>query len=150
MSDNNVCERLKLIEEDKVKEHMYADPVTAKPDTPMETILKLFVSTPFSTVIIVEGKKPIGIITESSVLEFFKPIYRLTHERVCYYLLIETAEEYMTKNPIMINESDIVRNAVTLMENFEIKQLIVIDDEKNLAGLLTLKKLVADALGVSI
>ena len=70
---------------------------------------------------VVENKKVIGIITDGD-------IRRMLNERDTFADL--TAKDIMTKNPKMIKSTDMVVDALNIMEDFAITQLMVIDNEE--------------------
>jgi arabinose-5-phosphate isomerase len=69
---------------------------------------------------VLEGEKLVGIITDGD-------IRRMLTDRETFTDL--KAEDIMTKNPKIIQSSDLVIDAFNIMEDFSITQLIVVDKE---------------------
>jgi len=69
---------------------------------------------------VVEDDKVIGIITDGD-------IRRMLNERDTFSDL--TAKDIMTKNPKMIRSTDMVVDALNILEDFSITQLIVVDGD---------------------
>ena len=70
---------------------------------------------------VVEDNKVIGIITDGD-------IRRMLNERDTFTDL--TAKDIMTKNPKVIKSTDMVVDALNILEDFSITQLIVVDGEE--------------------
>ncbi|MFY0483528.1 KpsF/GutQ family sugar-phosphate isomerase [Flavobacterium sp. PLA-1-15] len=70
---------------------------------------------------VVEDNKVIGIITDGD-------IRRMLNERDTFADL--TAKDIMTKNPKVIKSTDMVVDALNILEDFSITQLIVVDGEE--------------------
>ncbi|MDR6967015.1 arabinose-5-phosphate isomerase [Flavobacterium arsenatis] len=70
---------------------------------------------------VVEDNKVIGIITDGD-------IRRMLNERDTFSDL--TAKDIMTKNPKMIKSTDMVVDALNILEDFSITQLIVVDGDE--------------------
>lgn len=70
---------------------------------------------------VVEDEKVIGIITDGD-------IRRMLNERDSFADL--TAKDIMTKNPKMIKSTDMVVDALNILEDFSITQLIVVDGDE--------------------
>ncbi|HMK06634.1 MAG TPA: KpsF/GutQ family sugar-phosphate isomerase [Flavobacterium sp.] len=68
---------------------------------------------------VVENDKVIGIITDGD-------IRRMLNERDSFADL--TARDIMTKNPKMIKSTDMVVDALNILEDFSITQLVVVDN----------------------
>lgn len=72
---------------------------------------------------VVEDEKVIGIITDGD-------IRRMLNDRDSFADL--TAKDIMTKNPKVIKSSDMVVDALNILEDFSITQLVVVDENKYL------------------
>ena len=68
---------------------------------------------------VVENDKIIGIITDGDIRRMLNDHDTFTHM---------TAIDTMTKNPKMIHSTDMVAEALNILEDFSITQLIVADD----------------------
>ena len=72
---------------------------------------------------VVEDEKVIGIITDGD-------IRRMLNDRDSFNDL--TAKDIMTKNPKVIKSTDMVVDALNILEDFSITQLVVVDENKYL------------------
>ncbi|WP_366184752.1 KpsF/GutQ family sugar-phosphate isomerase [Flavobacterium ovatum] len=70
---------------------------------------------------VVENNKVIGIITDGD-------IRRMLNDRDSFADL--TAKDIMTKNPKVIHSTDMVVDALNILEDFKITQLIVVDNDE--------------------
>jgi len=70
---------------------------------------------------VIENNKVIGIITDGDIRRMLNNIDTFTHL---------AAKDIMTKNPKMIQLSSMVTDALNILEDFSITQLIVIDQEE--------------------
>lgn len=70
---------------------------------------------------VVENEKVIGIITDGDIRRMLNENDTFTHL---------TAKDIMTKNPKMIQSTIMVTDALNILEDFAITQLIVLDNEK--------------------
>lgn len=64
----------------KVKEVMKKDPVTFRPDTPFEEVLKTGQKNKISSFLIVENEKLVGITTESDIVRFLTRVLGFEEE----------------------------------------------------------------------
>jgi arabinose-5-phosphate isomerase len=145
-----VYDCIKIIRTEHIRDHMYLNPPTASFETPIDEVIKKIVSGRFRTLIILEKKIPVGIITDSDIIQFIKPVYSGVHEREYFRLLRQTAGEYMTKNPVLVKEDKTIEEALLLMENFNITRLIVVNEKNELTGLITIRKIISDAIGIDL
>jgi arabinose-5-phosphate isomerase len=85
---------------------------------------------------VVENDKVIGIITDGD-------IRRMLNDRDTFNDL--TAKDIMTKNPKMIKSSDMVVDALNILEDFSITQLVVVD-EGNYLGVIHLHDILKEGI----
>lgn len=85
---------------------------------------------------VVENEKVIGIITDGD-------IRRMLNERDSITGL--TAKDIMTKNPKTVKSSDRVVQALNVLEDFSITQLVVLDDERY-CGILHLHDILKEGI----
>lgn len=98
-------------------------------------------------VIVLEGNKPIGIITETDLSfiapprkteSFFKKrkneFGEITHDRI---YLIPLAEDIMTENPIVVEEYDDASEAAKMLIENNIGGMPVVNGKGELSGLIT-------------
>lgn len=88
------------------------------PDAPIKKVIFEISEKRLGVTAVVENEKVIGIITDGD-------IRRMLNERDSFADL--TAKDIMTKNPKMINSTTMVADALNILEDFAITQLIVAD-----------------------
>ena len=100
-------------------EHSLKPMVT--PDAPIKKVIFEISEKRLGVTAVVEDEKVIGIITDGD-------IRRMLNERDSFTDL--TAKDIMTKNPKMIQSTTMVVDALNILEDFSITQLIVVDDSE--------------------
>lgn len=138
----------------KVRELMSTDIVTVNRMHSLAHVVELMEKHRISRVIVADGKKPIGIITESDVAlaQLEKPARGIRQRRVRYtrkaeradrpryryvkYVALLTAEDVMKPGLLTIGGEEDVARAASLMLEHGISGLPVVEDEK-LVGILT-------------
>ena len=90
------------------------------PDAPIKKVIFEISEKRLGVTAVVENEKVIGIITDGD-------IRRMLNERDSFADL--TAKDIMTKNPKMINSTTMVADALNILEDFAITQLIVVDND---------------------
>ena len=106
---------------------MVADPVTIRPSDSLETAMELMRRHNVSGLPVVEGKRPVGILTSRDV--------RFETE------LDKRVEQLMTRDLVTVSASVGQAEARALLHDKRIEKLLVISDEGELVGLITFKDL---------
>jgi arabinose-5-phosphate isomerase len=88
------------------------------PDTAIKKVIFEISEKRLGVTAVVENDKVIGIITDGD-------IRRMLNERDSFADL--TAKDIMTKNPKLIQTTDMVADALNILEDFSITQLVVVD-----------------------
>jgi arabinose-5-phosphate isomerase len=88
------------------------------PDTAIKKVIFEISEKRLGVTAVVENDKVIGIITDGD-------IRRMLNERDSFADL--TAKDIMTKNPKLIETTDMVADALNILEDFSITQLVVVD-----------------------
>ncbi len=91
------------------------------PDTPIKKVIFEISEKRLGVTAVVENEKVIGIITDGD-------IRRMLNENDTFSHL--TAKDIMTKNPKMIQSTIMVSDALNILEDFAITQLIVVDNDE--------------------
>ena len=108
---------------------MIKNPVMVDPDTPCSEIARIMRDNKIGSLIIVEDGKPIAIVTERDL------VHRLLAEgidpRTC------TAEEIYSKPVVAVSIHADVDMAVDIMNDYNIRRIVVVDDEDKVVGILT-------------
>ncbi len=89
------------------------------PDTPFKKVIFEISEKRLGVTAVVENNKVIGIITDGDIRRMLNDRESITNV---------TAREVMTKNPKMIQSTDMVVDAFNIMEDFAITQLVVVDN----------------------
>ena len=123
-----------------VQTNMRLMPPKASPSDSVSSIVNIMVGENIGAVVVVEGDRPVGIITEKDVLE------RVVRRRKD---MEETrAEDIMSKPPISIEADRPMIDALNLMRKNNIRRLPVTKDDK-LVGLVTERRLLEVAFLVT-
>lgn len=88
------------------------------PDAPIKKVIFEISEKRLGVTAVIENDTVIGIITDGD-------IRRMLNERDSFTEL--TAKDIMTKNPKLIQSSDMVVDALNILEDFSITQLVVVD-----------------------
>lgn len=115
----------------KAQSGMVADPVTIGPDALLEDALELMRKFGFSGLPVVEGNRPVGILTSRDV-RFETSTGR--HVR-----------DVMTKDPISVPEGTSLEDSRRLLHKHRIEKLLVTGGDGALLGLITVKDIVQAA-----
>jgi arabinose-5-phosphate isomerase len=91
------------------------------PDTSIKKVIFEISEKRLGVTAVVDQEKVIGIITDGD-------IRRMLSERDSFADLI--AKDIMTKNPKLIQSTDMVVDALNILEDFSITQLVVVDNEE--------------------
>jgi arabinose-5-phosphate isomerase len=110
-------------------------PVVA-PDSSIKKVIVEISEKRLGVTAVVENDKVIGIITDGD-------IRRMLNDRDSFNDL--TAKDIMTKNPKMIKSSDMVVDALNILEDFSITQLVVVD-EGNYLGVIHLHDILKEGI----
>ncbi len=125
----NMTIAAQALEAEKVKKSesgMIIDPVTIGPEARIADVLQLMERYRISGIPVVEGKKLVGIVTNRD-LRFETN-------------LGQKVKEVMTKDRLITAEAGItLEESKALLHQYRIEKLLVVDDEGNLKGLITIK-----------
>ena len=84
-----------------------------------------------------EHEKVVGIISDRDLR---RPDWVDTEENVAHYYLLDnqkSVEQAMTANPVVIQPEDSIQEALALFSRYRFGALPVVDEEKNLIGILS-------------
>jgi IMP dehydrogenase len=117
------------LEAEKVKKSesgMIIDPVTIGPEAPLAKVLELMERYRISGIPVVEGPRLVGIVTNRD-LRFETN-------------MTQKVREVMTKERLITAPAGItLEESKALLHKYRIEKLLVVDDEYNLKGLITIK-----------
>ncbi len=120
----------------RVDEVMTAPVVTCDVEATARQIARIMRERDVSSVVVVEGDEPRGIITERDLVT--KVL--LNHDLQQADLI--TAREIMSDSLVTINIHDFTYQAFLLMVKHRIKHLVVVNENKKLAGILVIQDLI--------
>jgi len=120
-----------------VRDVMTKEPRVVRRDTNVQEIVATMSKYDISSIIVVEEKRPIGIVTHKDIIS------KLVQARIPPDAV--TAREVMNSPVITINEESSVEEAARLMSRKRIKKLIVTRNNNELAGIITSSDIVREA-----
>jgi CBS domain-containing protein len=112
----------------KVEAAMRSPPITISGDSPASKAVDSMLANNIGSVIVVEGEKPVGIITEKDILTRLVGTQRDPNKT--------RANEIMSSPLITIEREKSLLEALNIMESSEIRRLVVVDKEK-IVGILS-------------
>lgn len=120
-----------------VRDVMTKEPRVVRRDTNVQEVVATMNKYDISSIIVVEEKRPIGIVTHKDIIS------KLVQARIPPDAV--TAREIMTSPIIAINEDASIEEAARLMSKKRIKKLVVTRNNNELAGIITSSDLVREA-----
>ena len=120
-----------------VRDVMTKEPRVVRRDTNVQEVVATMGKFDISSIIVVEEKRPIGIVTHKDIIS------KLVQARIPPDAV--TAREVMTSPVVTISEDSSIEDAARLMSKKRIKKLIVTRNNNELAGIITSSDLVREA-----
>ena len=120
-----------------VRDVMTKEPRVVRRDTNVQEVVSTMGKYDISSIIVVEEKRPIGIVTHKDIIS------KLMQARIPPDAV--TAREVMTSPIITISEDSSIEEAARLMSKKHIKKLVVTRNNNELAGIITSSDLVREA-----
>lgn len=117
-----------------VRDAMTKDVKVVRPDTPVKEVVATMNKFSIGSIIVVQGNRPVGIITERDILK------RMVEPCLAPETL--TARYVMTSPVITISETANIDEAAKLMAKKKVKKLPVMNGDK-LVGIITFTDIVA-------
>ena len=108
---------------------MVKDPITINPEASVRDAARIMRDKEIGSVIIVNGKKPIGILTERDIVR------RITAVGLNPEIL--TVEKVCSKPVVAVNQILQIDDAVDIMRDNKIRRLIVVDNDDEVVGIIT-------------
>jgi CBS domain-containing protein len=112
----------------KVEAAMRSPPITISAESPASKAVDSMLANNIGSIIVVEGEKPVGIITEKDILNRLLGTQRDPNKT--------TANEIMSSPLITIDREKSLLEALNVMESSEIRRLVVVDEGK-IVGILS-------------
>jgi len=107
--------------------------VTAHPEETAQAVAQRMVQYDVGMLVIVEAQRPVGVITDRDLV--LRVMAKGLRPEAC---TISTA---MTANPVCVSENTALEDAIALMRGYQIRRLVVVNDKKELVGVLSLDDL---------
>ena len=121
-----------------IKNKMTANPYTVEKNASITDAVALMHERGLRRLPVVENGKAVGIITKSDIATVSPTKATTLSIYEVNYLLSKTlVKDVMTKDPITISPDDLLEEAAVLMRQNGISGLIVVDDNKNVTGIIT-------------
>lgn len=118
-----------------VRDVMTKDVRVVRPDTSVKEVVAVMNKFDIGSVVVVQGERPVGIITERDVLK------RIVEPCLAPETL--TARQVMTSPVVTIDENASVNEAARLMVKKRVKRLLVTRNNDQLVGIITFTDIVA-------
>lgn len=116
----------------QIRDLMTTNPACCTPDTPLEEVAGMMLDSDCGMIPIVAGadtNRPIGTVTDRDIV--VRAIAAGENP------LDLNANDVMTGNPITIDQNASHQEAMNLMENHQLRRLLVIDDNGECIGVLS-------------
>ncbi len=125
----------------KVSDVMVKDPVMVDPKTTCAKIARLMRDRKIGSVVLVEGGKPVGIVTERDL------VHRIIAEKKDQNTCL--AEDVATKPVIAVSIHADVEMVVDIMNDYNIRRIVVADNDDKVVGIVTTDDLSKQLRGMS-
>ena len=125
----------------KVSDVMVKDPVVVDPKTTCARIARFMRDRKIGSVVLVEGEKPVGIVTERDL------VHRIMAEKEDQNICL--AEDVATKPVIAVSIHADVEMAVDIMNDYNIRRIVVVDIDDKVVGIVTTDDLSKQLRGMS-
>lgn len=119
---------------DEIQEIMTKPVTTAKPDDLLVSVAKIMLERKIGCVVVVEGDKPVGIVTESDLIK----CAALGHDPNR-----TPVKDVMSEQPVTCAPQTRIEEAYALMRRNQIRHLPIVEDKHNIVGIVTMKDLVS-------
>ncbi|HRR86002.1 MAG TPA: CBS domain-containing protein [Phycisphaerae bacterium] len=128
----------------KVREIMTTEVVTIGMDETLETARRIFNQRRFHHLIVVEGGKPVGVISDRDLLKNLSPFVgvRMSERAQDIETLRRRIHQVMTRRLVSIEPDAPVAQAARAMMHHKVSCLPVIKNGSTLVGIITLRDLV--------
>jgi len=147
-----------------VKKYMKSEPVTLSKEASVREALKTMIEKKTNGIVIVEGDQSVvGILSSWDLIQYLVPDYLEEDKHLATF---ESSDQFekrlkqigdnaidncMTKNVHTVREKDSLMAAATILSEFRIRQLPVVDEDSKLVGYLNrtdIKQAMGEALGL--
>lgn len=135
----------------RVREMMTARVHTLEPDDFLYRAVRLFERERFHHVVILERGKILGVISDRDILKALSPFLGqpMMERPQDHATPRRRIHQIMTRKPVTIHVDQSTAEAARKMLDERVSCLPVVDDEGTLAGILTIRDLIAQVAGAS-
>jgi len=128
----------------RVKESMYIgkDNIFLDTNNVFRDVIEIMNVNHLGAVSITQDKKVVGIITDGDVRRLL-----LRTQKTLPELFMTKVEKVMKKNPVVINATSSLDDALDIMEKNKFTVMPVVDKKKKLIGIIHIHKLLIDIVG---
>jgi CBS domain-containing protein len=109
--------------------------ITVAPDMPIHRVLQLLVVRDISCVLVADGLSLVGLFTQRDVLDKVAIEYEAVKDR--------PVSEIMTKNPIVVYDTDSSAKALCVMATGGYRHVPVLDENENIVGVVSPQRVAA-------
>ena len=102
-------------------------------DTPLTEVAEHFLSTGFRQLPVTKGKALLGIVTRANVISVLPKLKEIKALKIA---------DVMSDSARSIHEKDLIKNAMGLMRDLEVRTVPVVDDQDRLVGIIGIKDIV--------
>jgi acetoin utilization protein AcuB len=122
-----------------VREIMSTRPVTVKMDDGLRVVRKLFEQHRFHHLLVVDGAKLVGVISDRDLLRHVSPFlgHELAERAQDMATLNKRAHQIMTRKPIAVGPDTSVPDAVAVVLQHNISCLPVVDEQQHPVGIVS-------------
>ncbi len=121
-----------------IKDMMTTRPVSVQMDDPIENVKKIFESTGFHHLLVLEKRTLVGIISDRDLLKTLSPYLGTDAEMVRDTATLEKrAHQIMTRTPITVKPEQGIYDALELFLRYKLSCLPVVNDERRPVGILS-------------
>lgn len=124
-------ENMFAMSESLVKDYMKTNVVTAPKTATLKEIAEAMAKNNTGSVVITEGSKPVGIVTERDIVRAIGNGKGLDAK----------AQEVMPSKLYTVREDTPISGALSVMRTFNIRHLPVVDEKGNLKGIISIRDL---------
>jgi len=102
-------------------------------DTPLTEVAEHFLSTGFRQLPVTKGKALLGIVTRANVISVLPKLKEIKALKIA---------DVMSDSARSIHEKDLIKNAMSLMRDLEVRTVPVVDDQDRLVGIIGIRDIV--------
>ena len=128
---------LELMQGHRIREIMSANIITATPDISLREVKQMMKDNGISGIPVASGKRLVGIISVEDLLNALEQ-----------GLMDDPVSKHMSRNPVILEEQMPVRFAIDYFENYSYNRFPVLNERKELVGMITSRDIIAHMIAV--